>query len=175
MSPSATVRYFTVCSFTPVLPNSLPFLLAAFNIVSKTKNWWVVYRDLGPTSISDMTPRKSAWVPAGCLLETTVAPLSLADPSAISSSSPSNAANVPIEPIYVVSVSTPAIALMDYTKNGSDELDAKKGTALRILKRYNHCTFPFHHYFCGGFKFSRTFGRRELRHQGGRASWVAVS
>lgn len=47
-------------------------------------------------------------------------------------------------PVYVVSVSTPGIALMDYVKNGSDQLDVKKGTSLRILKRYNHCELTFH-------------------------------
>ncbi|KAM0751989.1 RA-domain-containing protein [Meredithblackwellia eburnea MCA 4105] len=108
-----------------------------FIIISKTKGWWVVHRDLGPGA-SDTTTRKSGWVPAGCLLETSVPPLSL--PGALSSAgSPYNASNVSIEPSFIVSVSTPGIALMDYTKNGSDELDVKKGNHLRILKRYNHC------------------------------------
>lgn len=38
---------------------------AAFVIISKTKGWWVVHRDLGPNSAQDLTTRKSAWVPAG--------------------------------------------------------------------------------------------------------------
>ncbi|SCV67793.1 BQ2448_5404 [Microbotryum intermedium] len=118
-----------------------------FIIISKTKGWWVVYRDLGPSSSSSLdspVPRKSAWVPAGCLLETTVPPLSLADPSILSSSASSlssTAANVPIEPQYVVSVSTPNIALMDFAKTRNDELDIKKGQLLRILKRYNHWSY----------------------------------
>ena len=79
-------------------------------------------------------------MPAGCLLETSVPPLSLAPASLDISSLPAgNAATVPIEPQYVVSVSTPNVALMDYAKQGSDELEVKKGTSLRILKRYNHC------------------------------------
>ncbi|SCZ93173.1 BZ3500_MvSof-1268-A1-R1_Chr6-2g08507 [Microbotryum saponariae] len=117
-----------------------------FIIISKTKGWWVVYRDLGPStsSLDSPVPRKSAWVPAGCLLETTVPPLSLADPSILASSAsslPSTAANVPIEPQYVVSVSTPNIALTDFAKTRSDELDIKKGQQLRILKRYNHWSY----------------------------------
>ena len=115
----------------------------AFVIISKTKGWWVVHRDLGPNSTQDLTTRKSAWVPAGCLLETSVPPLSL--PGAASpapGSSPHNASTVPIEPTYIVSVSTPGLALMDYNRNGSDELDVKKGNVLRILKRYNHCELP---------------------------------
>lgn len=113
---------------------------AAFVIISKTKGWWVVHRDLG-TSVPDTAPRKSAWVPAGCLLETSVPPLSLSNNPALAAAG-GNASGVPIEPQYVVSVSTPNIVLMDYEKHGSDELDVRKGTAVRILKRYNHCQLP---------------------------------
>lgn len=126
-------------SISVLLPQLTP--LAAFVILQKTKGWWVVHRDLGPSGASDTGTRKSAWVPAGCLLETNVPPLSLADLSTLSSTAPHNAANVPIEPAYVVSVSTPGVALMDYVRNGSDELDVKKGTQLRILKRYNHWSY----------------------------------
>lgn len=108
-------------------------------IISKTKGWWVVHRDLN--NDSDLSQRKSAWVPAGCLLETNVPPLSLADLSMLSSPTSINASSVPIHPNFIVSVSTPGIALMDYTRNGSDELEVKKGTALRILKRYNHWSY----------------------------------
>ncbi|ORY88044.1 hypothetical protein BCR35DRAFT_301948 [Leucosporidium creatinivorum] len=94
-----------------------------FVIISKTKGWWVVHRDLGPShQLDSTTPRKSAWVPAGCLLETSVPPLSLAPP-------------------LLDIVSTPNVALMDYERQGSDELEVRKGTGLRILKRYNHCEF----------------------------------
>ncbi|KAK4701569.1 protein STE50, partial [Phenoliferia sp. Uapishka_3] len=118
----------------------------AFVIISKTKGWWVVHRDLGPSqspshSEHQLVTRKSAWVPAGCLLETSVPPLSLPGASSAIRGADGNASNVPIEPAYIVSVSTPGVALMDYTKNGSDELDVRKGAVLRILKRYNHWSY----------------------------------
>ncbi|KAK4056811.1 hypothetical protein OIO90_002060 [Microbotryomycetes sp. JL221] len=112
-----------------------------FVIISKTKGWWVVHRDFGPASANDTTPRKSAWVPAGCLVETTVSALSLATSDQLTNLSPGNASNVPIEPTYVLSVSTPNIALMDFERNGSDELSVKRGTPLRVLKRYNNWSY----------------------------------
>ncbi|KAK4051136.1 hypothetical protein OIV83_002958 [Microbotryomycetes sp. JL201] len=112
-----------------------------FVVISKTKGWWVVHRDFGPASSNDQTPRKSAWVPAGCLVETTVSVLSLATPEQLAHSSPANASNVPIEPGHVLSVSTPNVALMDFEKNGSDELSVKRGTPLRVLKRYNNWSY----------------------------------
>lgn len=130
-----------IVSLLPLLSPTSANRFSAFVILQKTKGWWVVHRDLGPNSASDTGTRKSAWVPAGCLLETNVPPLSLADFTTLSSTAPHNAANVPIEPAYVVSVSTPGVALMDYVRNGSDELDVKKGTQLRILKRYNHWSY----------------------------------
>ncbi|GAA5943117.1 Ste50p [Sporobolomyces koalae] len=132
-----------------------------FIILSKTKGWWVVHRDVPPPASSlssstssnpDQPPqaRKSAWVPAGCLLETSVPPLSLvqawnAPASTSEGSATSNAASIPILPSYVVSVSTPGIALMDYSPRSggtqSGELEVKKGQPLRILKRYNHWSY----------------------------------
>lgn len=126
---------------------------AAFVILSKTKGWWVVHRDQAPTTTSATSPnpdrhrpaRKSAWVPAGCLLETSVPPLSLlpadAAAAAADSSAHGNAASVPIPPSLVVSVSTPGVALMDYSPRGSGELEVRKGQPLRILKRYNHWSY----------------------------------
>ncbi|GAA5838280.1 hypothetical protein JCM11251_003451 [Rhodosporidiobolus azoricus] len=151
-----------------------------FVILSKTKGWWVVHRDQS-TSFSTShshdkdgyspAARRSAWVPAGCLLETSVPPLSLlgnlssttgdSSSKALSSSTGSssgagkssgassagvpahegNAASVPILPSFVVSVSTPGICLMDYSPRGIGELEVKKGQPLRILKRYNHWSY----------------------------------
>lgn len=94
--------------------------------------------------MSDTATRKSAWVPAGCLLETSVPPLTLPGAGIPRQGfSPYNASAIPIEPAYLVSISTLGIALMDYSRNGSDELDVKKDDQLRILKRYNHCEFFF--------------------------------
>ncbi|GAA5964435.1 hypothetical protein JCM8115_006313 [Rhodotorula mucilaginosa] len=120
-----------------------------FVILSKTKGWWVVHRDQAPTtSATSPNPdrhrpaRKSAWVPAGCLLETSVPPLSLLPADAAGDSSAhGNAASVPIPPSLVVSVSTPGVALMDYSPRGSGELEVRKGQPLRILKRYNHWSY----------------------------------
>lgn len=50
-----------------------------------------------------------------------------------------NAAAVPIDPNFIVSVSTPGIALMDYKAVGSDELPVIKGDLVRVYKRYNQC------------------------------------
>ncbi|GAA6018502.1 hypothetical protein JCM11491_006426 [Sporobolomyces phaffii] len=132
-----------------------------FIILSKTKGWWVVHRDVLPASLLSSSTssnpdqpgqaRRSAWVPAGCLLETSVPPLSLVTLATSASSSSgeiSNAAAIPILPSYVVSVSTPGIALMDYSPRSSGggsapsgELEVKKGQPLRILKRYNHWSY----------------------------------
>ncbi|GAA5909784.1 hypothetical protein JCM6882_002672 [Rhodosporidiobolus microsporus] len=72
-----------------------------FVILSKTKGWWVVHRDQSLSSSTSSNPdhspaaRRSAWVPAGCLLETSVPPLSLFSTSSSSSpgDSPSTALN----------------------------------------------------------------------------------
>ncbi|GAA5990952.1 hypothetical protein JCM10908_000094 [Rhodotorula pacifica] len=120
-----------------------------FVILSKTKGWWVVHRDQAdslPSSATSPDPdrhrpaRKSAWVPAGCLLETSLPPLSLL-PADTDPSAHGNAASIPIPPSLVVSVSTPGVALMDYSPRGSGEFEVRKGQPLRILKRYNHWSY----------------------------------
>lgn len=137
-------------------------------IISKTKGWWVVHRDLG--NDDDLTPRKSAWVPAGCLLETNVPPLSLAETSMLPPGLPANASNVPIHPSHIISVSTPGVALMDYVKNGSDELDVKKGVALRILKRYNHCEYP--RALRAGTTLTGCSGSYAIKEESGERGWI---
>lgn len=115
-----------------------------FVILNKTKGWWVVHRDTKATDDSDIV--RSGWVPQGCLLETSV------PPSSFSSSSPSSddkssshsalvSSSTPINPSSIVSVSTPGIALMDYTPRGSDEINLKKDDKLRVFKRYNHWSY----------------------------------
>jgi hypothetical protein len=167
LSSSSSSSSFSFADLSSLTPPT------AFVILSKTKGWWVVHRDSSTLSSStssnnDHSPaaRKSAWVPAGCLLETSLPPLSLyntasPDPGLSSSTGSSstsktptsastsagvpphegNAAFVAILPSYVVSVSTPGICLMDYSPRGSGELEVKKGQPLRILKRYNHWSY----------------------------------
>ena len=101
-----------------------------FVVIAKAKGWWVVHRDSGSSSDHH---RKSAWVPAGCLLETNVSVLSL--PGAQGR----NASKAPISPSNILSVSTAGVVLMDYSQSGADELEARKGTLVRVFKRYNHC------------------------------------
>ena len=64
-----------------------------------------------------------------------------ANAASADSSAHGNAASVPIPPSLVVSVSTPGVALMDYSPRGSGELEVRKGQPLRILKRYNHWSY----------------------------------
>lgn len=108
-----------------------------FVIVTKAKGWWVVFRQSAlsaQTVDSDPKTTSSGWVPAGCLLETTLTPTVLAaDPTASSV----NASRVPIKPVNIVSVSTPGLALMDFKPMGSDELHLIKNEYVRVYKRYN--------------------------------------
>lgn len=110
----------------------------------QAKGWWTVYRDNrapGSTGSEQDLSSHSGWVPAGCLLETSVAPLSLAPSSpgegADTSIGTRNAANIAIKPSMIVSVSTPGLALMDFKATGSDELKLVKGQMMRVYKRYN--------------------------------------
>ncbi|KAH8920761.1 RA-domain-containing protein [Atractiella rhizophila] len=113
-----------------------------FAIVNKAKGWWVVYRDNGPGGpMGENEVIKSAWVPAGCLLETAVAPLRFATPDQIMANGPANARNVLVPPISIISVSTPGVALMDYKPKGSEEVEMRKDERLRVYKRYNHWSY----------------------------------
>lgn len=76
---------------------------------------------------------RSGWVPQGCLLEISIPPGSFATTPVPSS--------VPISPSSIVSVSTPGIALMDYSPRGSDEVTMKKEDRLRVFKRYNYWSY----------------------------------
>ena len=91
----------------------------------------MVHRDSEATDDSDIV--RSGWVPQGCLLETTVPPSTFA-------STPVSSA-IPINPLSIISVSTPGVALMDYTPRGSDEISLKKEDRLRVFKRYNHWSY----------------------------------
>jgi bZIP factor len=89
-------------------------------------------------------------VPAGCLLEIKVpvaiaiAEANAANASNGSSSSPPlspSTGGKPILPQNIVSTSYPGVALMDYTKQGAEELDLVKDEPVRVFKRYNHWSY----------------------------------
>lgn len=119
-------------------------------ILSRTKGWWVVQRDVDGTGQVDETTK--GWVPAGCLLETTVPPATAV--SEAKSSSPSYTGGytingeasspllkAPILPTSIISTSFPGIALMNYSAKGEYELHLTKDDVLRVFKRYNHWSY----------------------------------
>ncbi|EGN96627.1 hypothetical protein SERLA73DRAFT_93174 [Serpula lacrymans var. lacrymans S7.3] len=119
-----------------------------FVILSRARGWWVVQRDPTGSGIVDTDTSTQGWVPAGCLLETSV-PVA----SAIAEATASKAGNslgsppssplskTPILPLNIISTSFPGVALMDYKKKGEEELDLIKDDALRVFKRYNHWSY----------------------------------
>ncbi|KIJ55679.1 hypothetical protein M422DRAFT_151475 [Sphaerobolus stellatus SS14] len=121
-----------------------------FIILQRGPGWWVVQRDpLGDGQV-DIDPAKQGWVPAGCLLETSV-PVA----SAVAEATGGNmdADGKPILPLSIISTSFPGIALMDYSKKGEAELDLKKDDLVRVFKRYNHWSYA-------------------VKEEGGQRGWV---
>ncbi|EPQ56437.1 hypothetical protein GLOTRDRAFT_59689 [Gloeophyllum trabeum ATCC 11539] len=120
-----------------------------FIILSRARGWWVVQRDPAGTGVVEPDTSKQGWVPAGCLLETSVPVASaVAEATALrggssndhSPSSP-QAKKTPILPLSIVSTSFPGVALTDYKGKGDEELDLVKDDALRVFKRYNHWSY----------------------------------
>lgn len=124
---------------------------AMFVVLRRSKGWWEVQRDpTGSGTVDDRARR--CWVPAGCLLETSVPPAT-AISQALSqppSPSPQNLASPiggkpmsdsPILPSSIVSTSYPGVALMDWQPQGDHELDLVKDDLLRVFKRYNHWSY----------------------------------
>ncbi|GJE91066.1 hypothetical protein PsYK624_072140 [Phanerochaete sordida] len=115
-----------------------------FIILSRARGWWVVQRD--PEGAGKIEPdvSKQGWVPAGCLLETSV-PVSTAIEQATAKGGASPPAtqqgSTPILPLSILSTSFPGVALMDYTKKGEEELTLQKDDTLRVFKRYNHWSY----------------------------------
>lgn len=105
-------------------------------------------RDPAGSGLVEPDTSKQGWVPAGCLLETSV-PVASAIAEATSrghpsseDSNPSDPANkTPILPLSILSTSFPGIALMDYKAKGEEELDLVKDDTLRVFKRYNHWSY----------------------------------
>ncbi|KAF9245298.1 hypothetical protein BU15DRAFT_71054 [Melanogaster broomeanus] len=116
-----------------------------FVILSRARGWWVVQRDPTGSGVVDTDTSKQGWVPAGCLLETSVPVASaIAEATAAakaSGSSDSPEKKTPILPLNIISTSFPGVALMDYKKKGEEELDLAKDDALRVFKRYNHWSY----------------------------------
>ena len=109
-----------------------------FVILAKFKGWWVVFREAGQNAnATEDAALKSGWIPAGCLLETSVRPLGS---GAVDEQLRTTA---PINPLAIVSISTPGLALMDYAPkdDARDELTLLADDALRIYKRYNSWSY----------------------------------
>ncbi|KXN86547.1 Protein STE50 [Leucoagaricus sp. SymC.cos] len=127
-----------------------------FVILSRSRGWWIVQRDPNGTGIVEADTVKQGWVPAGCLLETSVPVASaIAQANAVKGSSgPNNdTSKTPILPLSIISTSFPGIALMDYNKKGEEELELVEGDQLRVFKRYNHWSYA-------------------VKEQGGDRGWV---
>ncbi len=120
-----------------------------FIILSRARGWWVVQRDPAGSGLVEPDTTKQGWVPAGCLLETSVpVATAIAEATARGTSSTggvspplSPAGSTPILPLSILSTSFPGIALMEYKKKGEEELDLAKDDSLRVFKRYNHCSY----------------------------------
>jgi protein STE50 len=128
-----------------------------FIILSRSRGWWVVQRDPTGVGVVDTSESKQGWVPAGCLLETSVPVASaIAEAKQVSGPQPESPAKTPILPLSIISTSFPGIALMDYKKKGDEELDLAKDDQLRVFKRYNHWSYA-------------------VKEDGGDRGWVPVS
>lgn len=129
---------------------------AMFVVLRRSKGWWQVQRDPSGSGIVDDTVKRG-WVPAGCLLETSVPPATAVaeatalasgqpgSPAALSLSSPAYGqfpmSDAPILSSSIISTSYPGIALMDWLPQGDHELDLVKDDVLRVFKRYNHWSY----------------------------------
>jgi len=122
-----------------------------FIILSRTKGWWVVQRDIDGTG-AEIGDAAKGWVPAGCLLETSIPPASAVSevkdvgspvrpPRSPNGSPPPLPYKAPILPSNIISTSFPGIALMNYIAKGDHELILARGDVLRVFKRYNHWSY----------------------------------
>ncbi|EAU88911.1 hypothetical protein CC1G_10557 [Coprinopsis cinerea okayama7 len=112
----------------------------AFIILSRTEGWWIVQEDPTGTGIVDTSGNaKTGRVPDFCLLETRI-PIAtaIADAEAASTVEPGHDdGKSPILPLSFISPSSPGIALVDYRKQGEEEVDMAKGEFARVFKEYN--------------------------------------
>jgi hypothetical protein len=109
---------------------------AAFVVMSKAKGWWFVLKDAEGRGNINSETTKSAWVPAGCLLELT-API-----ASISPQSPGSIpGRAPIPPANIMSSSYPGVVLMTHTSKDAHELTIKEGERVRVYKKYCHWSY----------------------------------
>lgn len=109
---------------------------ATFVVMSKAKGWWFVQKD--PSGTGNIIPEqeKSAWVPAGCLLELT-APVATVSPS----SPGKRPGRAPIPPANIMSSSYAGLVLMDYVGKDDNELTLKAEERIRVYKKYCHWSY----------------------------------
>ncbi|KAH9166878.1 hypothetical protein EDB89DRAFT_175553 [Lactarius sanguifluus] len=118
-----------------------------FVVASQARGWWVVQRDHTGTGILDSDTSKQGWVPARCLFETrisiatAVAEASHANKSSSKFISPVSNTKTPILPFHIASRSTLGYVLMDYKKQGVEELDLFEDDVLRVFKCFNHRSY----------------------------------
>ncbi|CAE7053267.1 unnamed protein product [Rhizoctonia solani] len=113
----------------------------AFIIIGRAKGWWIVQRDPTGTGVHD-EPAKHSWVPAGCLLETSIPPAIAVSEATRQPVSDYGATDYrPIMPIHLASTSFSGIALRTYHVKGEEELEVQKDEYVRVFKRYNHWSY----------------------------------
>lgn len=111
----------------------------------------MVQRDVDGTG-AEIGDAAKGWVPAGCLLETSIPPASAVSevkdvgspvrpPRSPNGSPPPLPYKAPILPSNIISTSFPGIALMNYIAKGDHELILARGDVLRVFKRYNHWSY----------------------------------
>ncbi|CEL61728.1 hypothetical protein RSOLAG1IB_04478 [Rhizoctonia solani AG-1 IB] len=113
----------------------------AFIIIGRAKGWWIVRRDpTGMGVLDDNT--KNSWVPAGCLLETSIPPAVAVSEATRQSITDYGATEYrPILPMHLSSTSFSGIALRTYQVKGDEELEVQKDEYVRVFKRYNHWSY----------------------------------
>ncbi|CAE6440295.1 hypothetical protein ACGC1H_003573 [Rhizoctonia solani] len=113
----------------------------AFIIIGRAKGWWIVQRDPTGTGAHDENARHS-WVPAGCLLETSIPPAIAVSEATRQPVSDYGATDYrPIMPMHLASTSFSGIALRTYHVKGEEELEVQKDEYVRVFKRYNHWSY----------------------------------
>ncbi|QRV88982.1 VTS1 RNA-binding family SAM domain protein [Ceratobasidium sp. AG-Ba] len=113
----------------------------AFIIIGRAKGWWIVQRDPTGTGILEENGKHS-WVPAGCLLETSVPPATAVSEAVGRQVNDYGRADYrPILPMHLTSTSFSGVALRTYHVKGDEELELMKDEFVRVFKRYNHWSY----------------------------------